>query len=170
MDKKIKFRQLTSDFYAEHNHLVEIVDKEKDGRIVDKGRGYGVLLVSVKGYKFAIPLRSKMHINHKHNFTTKIHEVNGKKVRHGLDYSKAVIITEDRFVSDIPFFLEDKFDFIKIDKSEQHIINSFEKFISKYIKAVQNDDKNVLNEYKFSTLQNYHNELGIQKTLEPKTI
>ncbi|EHL79324.1 type III toxin-antitoxin system TenpIN family toxin [Bacillus smithii] len=159
----IEFRQLTPDFYAEHQHLVEIIDKGKDGKITNKGRGYGVLLVDVYGYKFAIPLRSRMHINHTDNFTTKIYRYNGKRVRHGLDYSKAVIITEMRFVSKAPFFLADKSDFVKISKSEHIIIAAFEKYVTRYIRAVQKEDKNILRRYKYSTLQNYHRELGLIK-------
>jgi protein AbiQ len=161
MVNNIEFYQLTSYFYAEHKHLVEIIDKGLDGKLVDKGRGYGVLLIKVKGYKFAIPLRSKMHINHKDNFTTKIHGPNGKKVRHGLDYSKAVIITDMRFVSVTPFLLHNKSDFLSIRKAEHIIIPAFEKYISRYVKAVQKPDKNILKRYKYSTLQNYHHELGL---------
>jgi protein AbiQ len=160
---QINFHQLTPDFYAENSHLVEILDKDKrTGVITDKGRGYGVLLVDVKGYKFAIPLRSTMHINHRDNFTTRIHVVDGEKVRHGLDYSKAVIIHESRYVSSAPFFLEDRSDYIKIKNAEHRIIPAFEKYVNKYIKAVQEQDRNILRRYRYSTLQNYHNELGCE--------
>ncbi len=153
----IEFRQLTSDFYKD-NQLVEMLDKG-----IDKGRGYGVLLVDVKGVKFAIPVRSKMHINHKFCFTTRIYEDKGKRVRHGLDYSKAVIIKEKRYVSQSQFFLENRNDYNKINRRQHHIKSEFEKYIEKYIKAVQNDDQNILREYRYSTLQNYHDELNLNK-------
>lgn len=155
MSKKIEFHQLTSDFYIECENLIETIDK--DG---DKGRGYGVLLVLVQNYKFAIPLRSRMHIGHKDGFTTKIHKPEGKDVRHGLDYSKAIIITDEKFISTSLFFLKEKSDYVKINKAENKIINDFEKYILKYIMAVKKNDKNVLRRYRFSTLQNYHKELG----------
>ncbi|MFD8425958.1 hypothetical protein [Streptomyces sp. NPDC059668] len=60
---KIKLHQLTQDFYDEHSHLTEIADKNSNGNLEDKGRGYGVLMIEIKGYQFAIPLRSK--IKHK---------------------------------------------------------------------------------------------------------
>lgn len=157
-DKKIVFHQLSQDFYKEHTHLVEMADKPGH----DKGRGYGVLLVEVLGYKFAIPLRSKMSMNHPGNFTTKIHSPEGKKVRHGLDYTKAVIITEDRFIiTQREFMLADKSDYVKINDNEHKIIADFEKFIRRYINAVNKNDQNILRNYQYSTFQNYHAEFGL---------
>ncbi|MCI2252550.1 hypothetical protein KXI11_28610, partial [Bacillus cereus] len=103
--KSIEFYRLSNDFYNENTHLVEIMDKEKDGSFKNKERGYGVFLVDIDGLKFALPLRSKMHIKHKDNFTTRIYKDKGKDVRHGLDYSKAIIITEERFVDTSRIFI-----------------------------------------------------------------
>lgn len=161
MANKINFHRLTPDFYVEQNHLIEMIDKDKrTGKVTDKGRGYGVLLLEVQGHQFAIPLRSKMHINHKENFTTRIYKPNGVRVRHGLDYSKAVIIPESRFVSTDPFLLAEQSDYLKIEDAEHRIIAAFEKYVLKYIKAVQEQNKHILRGYSFSTLQNYHTELG----------
>ena len=155
MKNQIEFRQLTPDFYNENN-LVEMLDKGKD-----KGRGYGVLMVNVKGFRFAIPLRSKMSKNHKDNYTTKIYKENGKKFRHGLDYSKALIIKKEHYISKKPFFLKDKNDFVKIRKSQYHIVKSFDKYVTRYIQAVKNQDQNILHRYRYSTLQNYHTEFEL---------
>ena len=160
MANKISLHQLTDSFYNEHAYLQEIMDKNKDGTFKDKGRGYGILLVDVKGFKFAIPLRSNM--NHKENYAVKIYtDKNGKKLRKGLDYSKAIIITEERFISSDVFFIPNH-EFMKIVKAENHIIKSFEKYVNKYVKAVLAQDHNVLRQYSFSTLKNYHNELGCE--------
>lgn len=151
----IILRQLTKDFYEE-NDLIEMLDKNND-----KGRGYGVLLVKIAGHRFAIPLRSNMHIRHKDGYTTRIYNKNGNKYRHGLDFSKAVIIKKQQYISSKPFILVNKSDFVKIRKSEYHIITSFEKYINRYTRAVKKNDMNMLKPYRFSTLQNYHKELGI---------
>lgn len=155
MTSIFEIRQLTADFYKENN-LVEMLDKG-----ADKGRGYGVLLVKVEGYKFAIPFRSRMLKHHKANYTTRIYKDGDKEVRHGLDYTKAVIIKEDRYVSNRTFFLEQQSDFIKISQKEHFIKSQFEKYVKKYIRALEKEDKNILNslDYRYSTLQNYHNEL-----------
>lgn len=160
----IILRQLTSDFYSENSHLQEALDKMKDGKFEDKGRGYGVLMVDVLGHKFAIPLRSEM--THKNNFATGIFKNASKKtIRKGLDYSKAVIITEERFVSSQPFKIPQD-EFLKISKAEHQIILAFTKTLSRYIKAVQKQDKNILREYAFSTFKNYHFELGLIEKVE----
>lgn len=67
--EKIEFHRLTHEFYATHTHLVEVMDKDRQTGVYneDKRRGYGVLTVNIKGLKFAIPLRSKMKMNHKFN-------------------------------------------------------------------------------------------------------
>jgi len=156
------FHELSFDFYKDNSHLKEVLDKDSTGNFKDKGRGYAVLLVEVKGCKFAIPLRSTMHIGHKFNFTTRIYKAdNGRKVRHGLDYSKAVIITSDVHLKTDLFKLKLKSDYVKIDNKEAKIYSDFEKILDKYILAVKNDDKNILKEFRFSTLQNYHLELGL---------
>ena len=163
----IIIRQLTSDFYNENGHLDEIMDKMKDGKFKDKGRGYGVFMVVILGHKFAIPLRSGM--THKNNFPTVISKDELQKtVRKGLDYSKAVIITEERFVSTSPFKIPQE-EFLKISKSEHQIIMKFTKSISRYITAVKNQDQNVLREYKFSTFKNYHLEFGLIEKVKEKS-
>ncbi|WP_020008225.1 type III toxin-antitoxin system TenpIN family toxin [Salinicoccus albus] len=151
----IILRQLTKRFYEENN-LIEMLDAH-----FDKGRGYGVLLVKIIGYQFAILLRSNMHIGHKDGYTTRIHHKNGKSYRHGLDFSKAVIIKEQSYISSEPFMLDKKSDFVKIRKSEHHIITTFEKYVNRYTEAVREEDINILKSYRFSTLQNYHKELNI---------
>lgn len=175
MARKIEFHELTHEFYESHTHLVEALDKNKQTSVFDedKHRGYGVLLTEVEGYKFAIPVRSKMKINHRSNYTSRTYEEDeidhktgkktGKKIkfRHGLDYSKAVIITEDRFISKTPFFLANKDDYVNITQNlEKIIIPQFKKYVQRYIYAVRNDDKNILKKYCFSTLQNYNQQLG----------
>lgn len=158
----MNFHQLSSEFYKENLHLKQALDKDSTGGFKDKGRGYAVLLVEIKGHKFAIPLRSTMDVRHKFTFTTRIYKTaKGRRVRHGLDYSKAVIITSDDHVNQEPFKLRLKSDYVKIDNKEAKIHNDFEKVLDKYILAVKNDDKNILNEFRFSTFQNYHLELGL---------
>lgn len=158
----MNLHQLTPVFYKENGHLVEALDKMSNGQFKDKGRGYAVLMIKVNNIQFAIPLRSSMSINHKYNFTTET-SVNsdGRKVRHGLDYSKAVIITSREHVNEKIFFLKKKEDYLKIKKQVDKIQMDFEKMINKYIQAVLKKDKNILREFKYSTLQNYHEELGL---------
>lgn len=102
------------------------------------------------GLLFGIPLRS--HITHRSAFITA-----GTK---GLDYTKAVLIKNENHVSRSAFHIPQD-EFVKIADRELFIRERFEKYIKKYIKAAISGDNNILREYRFSTLQNYHEELGI---------
>ncbi|MGP6151700.1 type III toxin-antitoxin system TenpIN family toxin [Priestia flexa] len=133
----------------------------KKKKTKEKVRGYGILLVEIRGYKFAIPVRSKIAYHQKKsNYTTRIWEYRGKKVRHGLDYSKAVIIKEDRYIVEKEFLLEVHSDAVKIRDNQHHIITKFTAYVERYIDAVKEEKQSILSrEYRFSTLQNYHDEL-----------
>lgn len=51
--------------------------------------------------------------------------------------------------------------YIEIGKKEKKIKEDFEKVLNKYIKAYRKNDENILREFKYSTFQYYHNELGL---------
>lgn len=150
--KLIKIVKLKEAFFKENNDLVESLHQGTGGDVeAGKTRGYGVVTVRIEGgLLFGIPLRS--HIKHKAAFIT-----DGTK---GLDYSKAVLISDEDHVSQDPFTIP-QHEYVKIADRELHIRERFEKYIKKYIKAANAGDKNVLNEYRYSTLQNYHAELKI---------
>jgi protein AbiQ len=79
-----------------------------------------------------------------------------------LDYSKAVLLAKDDYVSNVPFQIPN--DEIKLLRDGEHIIaKQFSKYVERYIKyAKQGPNASVLQrEYRFSTLVNYHVELGI---------
>lgn len=163
MSNHVSIKQLTTDFYNENTHLLEVLDKNKEtGKIEDKGRGYGVFIVPAFGHNFAIPLRSGM--THKMNFTTKTSK-NFKKqtIRKGLDYTKALIINEERYLSQRSFRIPSD-EFKKINNSQIKIISDFEKFVNHYVTAFSKNDQNILKAYTYSTLQNYHAELGLLVT------
>lgn len=152
-------RLLTPEFYSDHHHLVEVMDKNrKNGKLEDKERGYGVLLINIHNLQFALPLRSSM--SHKDNFFTDIYKEYGRTYRKGLDYSKAVLISDAKYYSDRSFKIPDE-EFYKIVHSQDKIIKQFTRYVNRYIKAFQSQDNNVLRNYSMSTLINYHSELGL---------
>lgn len=149
----MKIQKLEECFFKENSHLVEVLDKDKSGAWISsilKQRGYGVVLIELKGLRFGIPLRS--HMNHNFGFKTK----EGK----GLDYSKAVLLSKDEYISEQPFLIPSD-EFVQISDRERFITQQFEKYVQKYIDGVNRQDVNILRPYKFSTLQNYHQELGL---------
>lgn len=154
--KIIKLVKLADEFFAENSDLIEALHTGPGGDVTaEKTRGYGVVTVRIEnGMLFGIPLRS--HITHRSAFITK----NTK----GLDYTKAVLIKDQNHVSQDSFLIPQD-EFVKIANRELFIRERFEKYVKKYIKAANSGDKNILREYQFSTLQNYHAELMI--TLPP---
>ena len=147
----MEIKKLEELFYTENTHLVEVLDKDKHGNWTQaKTRGYGIAICEHRGLRFGIPLRSNIN----HSFC---HKTNGSK---GLDFTKAVLLTKDSYISKNPFIIPSLEHKEILDKSH-HISKMFSKYVEVYVKGHQKADANILRVYKFSTLQNYHAELGI---------
>lgn len=147
----MKLAKLHDDFFNENKDLVEVLDKNKQGEWDgEKTRGYGVVLISIAGgLTFGIPLRSQ--IKHNSCFRTVDNA--------GLDYSKAVLIKNTVHVGEAFKIPSDQY--VKIADREVFITGRFTKYVEKYIQGVRKGDANIIREYRFSTLQNYHAELKI---------
>jgi len=155
----MKIIKLDESFYNENNNLQEALDLIQNNWIENKTRGFGLVIININELTFAIPLRS--NIKHKASFVTKKSHV-GNSLGKGLDYSKALLITKSSYILTEEPFLIPTDEYISINNKENYIIKSFEKYVSKYISAVKNNDTNILNSkiYRFTTLKNYHKELG----------
>lgn len=149
-------RKLESLFYEENVHLKEVLDKTGNVWVGDKTRGYGIAVITLNGLTFGIPLRS--NIPHKFHFLTK--KNHQQKTTKGLDYSKAVLLSNPAYISTVPFNIPSD-EFSLIQSYSRQIQSEFEVYVMKYIEAVSSADQNKLRNYKFSTLQNYHQELGL---------
>jgi|JI7StandDraft_1071085.scaffolds.fasta_scaffold97833_2 protein AbiQ len=147
----MKIAKLSDEFFLENNHLIEVLDKDKQGNWNGhKTRGYGVVLIKLADeLTFGIPLRS--HIRHSECFKT----VDDK----GLDYSKAVLISNPAHVSEA--FKIPAEQYVMIADRAAFIAERFEKYVKRYMLGVQKGDANILRRYTFSTLQNYHAALKI---------
>jgi len=146
----IQLRTLTDQFYVDNTDLKEALDGSNDGKV----RGYGIVVIDLDGLVFGIPLRS--HLNHKFGFVSERSE----GVKKGLDYTKALLIQKDEYVSrayKIPAS-----EFIHINDNKDKIQEDFNKFVSRYIEAHNKKDVNILRNYRYSTLKNYHKELGLE--------
>lgn len=152
----LPLKKLTKAFYDENENLIQALDGGWSESA--KVRGYGIVLVSIHSLVFGIPLRS--HIKHKQAFFTDVTQDPTLEARKGLDFSKAVLIGDSRYLDTSSFKIPVK-EFDRIQDNHQHIVEKFTKYINKYIKAVKKSDRFVLPIYRFSTLQNYHVELGL---------
>ncbi|MDU1912589.1 type III toxin-antitoxin system TenpIN family toxin [Fusobacterium sp.] len=147
------FYILTADFYSDYQNLKEIMIKQN--------RPYFMYQLIIDGVEFAIPLRS--HIDHNDYFFTG-YSPEGDNC--GIDYSKAVIITDKNRYLEKTLVKIRKTEYLMIIGKEHLIKKGFLKYIKKYKKAykIVSQGKGSLVEQdicQYSTLQNYHNELGI---------
>ena len=143
--------KLEDQFFVANTHLIEVMDKRKGLWDNAKKRGYGIVLLDLgDGLRFGIPLRS--NFKGRHGYRT----VNGKV----LDFSKAVLITDDGYIG--PSFMIPRDEFVKIKDREHFIRKQFGKYVKRYIELVNSGSGETLaRSYRYSTLQNYHAELGI---------
>lgn len=159
----VKFIFLATDFFQKNPHLKEVENKNN--------RPYSVFLITIDNIEFAIPLRSSLQHNNffsSLNITNKEKKDNAysKKGNVGLDYSKSIIIqnaNDIRNDTGIVFVSEKEHNYLK---GKEYLVKvGMEKYIKKYIKAY---DKQHIRSNKFlcdySTLQNYHEEIGLKTT------
>ncbi|MDV7431417.1 type III toxin-antitoxin system TenpIN family toxin [Acinetobacter baumannii] len=153
---KLPLKKLTEEFYNNNPNLVEALDGGWSAAA--KVRGYGIVVISINSLTFGIPLRS--HVRHKQAFFTDITQDPKGATRKGLDFSKAVLIQEDRYLDTASFKIPVN-EFDRIQDNHQHIVDKFTKYVEKYMRAVSKSDENILRIYSYSTLKNYHKELGL---------
>lgn len=155
----MQLKKLDSSFYGHHTHLVEALDNHQGQWQTGKVRGYGVVIISIKNLTFAIPLRS--NISHKAAYITVKSQEQGVRGK-GLDYSKALLITNMQYIANVPFKISAS-EHNTLQNKEVFITSQFDKYVARYIKAVKKQDNHILNsiEYRFTTLKNYHVELEL---------
>lgn len=132
---------LTRDFYTEHNQHEEILKKQD--------RPYACLTVKLDGILFAIPFRH--HIKHRYAFHTL-----GDA---GLDFTKAVVITEKRYIASDKPTIESK-EYAIVKKEEQKIRYKFKSFLHQYRRAMKHrDNPRSAKLLKYSALQYFEDYL-----------
>lgn len=148
MAKKKRFLFLSEEFYLAYpsEDYPEMEQKHN--------RPYIQVYVEIEGIQYAIPLRSDIH--HPHVLWT------DKKNHCGVDFSKAVVITDEKYIdsSTDPHIRQDEFDALR--GKDYKIKTKMEKYIEDY-KMAKSDLSNPRNQQlvKYSTLQYFEAELGI---------
>ena len=151
------FKYLSDEFYNKYDHVTypEILEKDK--------RPYVQTITNINGVVFAIPLRS--HISHDNVLWS------DKKNRCGLDFSKAVVIDDKKYIDEKtkPHIRDNEYK--KLLNKDYVVKNKMEKYISAY-KDAKVDLSNKHNEEfcKYSTLQYFegyiYTEDEVKETLE----
>lgn len=136
-------------FFTDYPNLIEIMTN------ID--REYLHIVAIYKEKTFVIPFRS--NITHKYSYRFKPNDPNNKK---GIDYSKALII-EDlskytyKSQKNIPQYQHDL-----IKRDSEIIVRRFMKYVDDYCKNAGKTESSYFRRVgKYSSLQNYHEELKI---------
>ena len=131
----MQLKILSKEFYDTYSECNEILKKSD--------RPYACLTIEVDGILFAIPFRH--HIKHKYAFHT-IGEA-------GLDYTKAVIITNGSYLTNEKPTIESK-EFAVIKREEPKIRYGFKQYVNQYRRAMKHrDNPRSINILKYSALQ-----------------
>jgi protein AbiQ len=159
----MKLLKLENSFYQENKGIIQALDCDATTGewTADKTRGHGIVQIQVNGLTFAIPVRSC--IKHDASFILEVDRQNHSVKGMGLDYTKALLLRKLSYVSNDVFVLRGKHAGKKLVGKEHHVTKQFTQYVEKYIESVKKGDKFVLNsmEYRFTTLVNYHPELGL---------
>jgi protein AbiQ len=150
----MEFHRLSAAFYAKFNQCEEILIKEE--------RPYYVLLLELDGLTYAIPLRT--YITHPYCFLAD--RSDGQKS--GLDYSKAVVITDSsQYIDPAPVTIrQHEYNFLK--QREYLIKKQFSSYVASYKKEIRRRQKNpalpVSTLCRYASLKYFHNELGLNNS------
>lgn len=150
-NKGYKLNYLSREFYEKYKSEIyqEIEHKEN--------RPYMVMLIEIDSNTFAIPFRTNLKHNYCYKFKRSSRETNSVT---GLDYTKAVIVNDTRFIGEAARIND--MEYIELDINQHKIIARFTTFVRGYIKFVnEKPNEHQAKKYKYTTLKYFHKELGL---------
>lgn len=155
MSKKYKIGHLSQKFYQDYDpDTYHEIEKKQD-------RPYLVMLLKIDDNTFAIPFRT--NVNHTACYKFKNSDKKEKGHSPGLDYSKAVIVNNPEYIGPNAY-INDK-EYLELSEHFYFIRKQFTSYVDGYKKYITDGaDKYIAQKYKYTTLQYYHNELGIERT------
>lgn len=159
----MELKKLDLSFYTDNPKIKEALDYDSRTETWDKikVRGHGIVKITINDLVFAIPVRS--NVSHSASYILEKDKVRRAIKGMGLDYSKALLIRDAKHITNDNFVLRSKDAGKKLIGKEEHITNKFQRYVERYIAAIKKGDNHVLSsvEYRYTTLINYHTELGI---------
>lgn len=165
-EKQYKIVFLTQDYFRDNVNYEEMLDHLNTTK--QSKRQYLFVEIKYKDNNILIPLRSHLPKN-KHIGDIGYPIPSSEKPNAGLDFRKIIIVNDENYIENPKF--------PKIPKSQQHIIqqnyltieNKAIQYIKGYIKSSLKNRHRRDKKYRFSTLHNFHQELGIISTLKIET-
>lgn len=146
---------LKNDFFEAHkNHSEILKNKER--------RPYLTLVIQCNDKLFAIPFRS--NVKHRYAFYFKTSQRKNKDIKGApaIDFTKAVVITENDIERKCAI---DSKEWIELNKNYRFIVESFSDYVKAFINSLNNGDFKKLPIFKFSALQYFIEEI-VPKKLE----
>lgn len=142
---------LSAEFYNKYNsHDFPEIERKVT-------RPYIVVLVKIDDNTFALPLRTNIKHNNCYKFRRSSRPTNSVT---GIDFSKAVIVNKTEYIGRLADI--DNKEFVELNDKISFVVNRFKTYLNGYRKYVLgNLNKYQADNYKYTTLRYFHNELGL---------
>lgn len=151
MPKNFTLNKLSTVFYIRFP-LIQYPELEHK-----QDRPYVVIVVTIDGNRFALPLRTNIHHNYCYKFKKTGRTTNSVT---GIDFTKAVIVNDPALIGDLTTI--DNMEYVELANKFYFIYNKFKKYLSGYIHYRKNGgDEYTRRKYQYSTLQYFDKELGL---------
>ncbi|HFI2691108.1 TPA: hypothetical protein ACGO0Y_000154 [Streptococcus suis] len=164
--KRLKLGQIDLQMCKDFD-IIQAMDYDfQSKKILNKGRGFAIVLVQIQELTFLIPLRSYMPKGYQLKY--KLRPSNRVGYVEGLDLGKSLILEDKKYLLNTNFRLREVIDYYKLMDNDKTIINKLIKVIVDFNKAVSDKDIHKLTDpkrFKFSTFVNYKERL---KTISEK--
>lgn len=155
-------------YYQEMSKLEEFQE--------DNNRGHGIMIININSFLVAIPLRSslKPHLTkarYLFPYGTYINNDN-KTLLKALDFSKIILVEEYHIDTTKNYIFKDKaeeqFYIDNFNRIKLRVNNYIEGYVTmcKKLKEGKEVNKYLIKNYRFTTLKNFHEQLGILLTKE----
>lgn len=152
----VRVIRIKKDYFEENTNLIEVLDSEKVPIEKEKRMYMGLLFKRRNNFFFA-PLR-------KHNpgekYADGLYEVPTTEFPDAvLDFRKSLLIKETFLKGDVAIIPNDQYQHIKERFSD--IEEKFNSYVSSYIKSAYRGRNHIEELFQFSSLVNFHDELGV---------
>lgn len=157
---KFYIKKLSKKFYQRYSPKIyeEILSKED--------RPYSCLLVKQYGYLICVPFRTE--IRHKYAYHFQASKRSGKH-HSGLDFTKAVIVTNQEFINE-GIVVVDQDEYKEVIYNIEKIVDSVIKFVDDYVEHIKGikklHEREFERRYHFSSLKYFERELGLSQKKE----
>ncbi|NWK72602.1 hypothetical protein HWX41_27155 [Bacillus paramycoides] len=156
MTKKIEVVHLNKKYFEENSHFKNMLDENNVSKQMK--RPYVYVKVRVEDKDFLLPLRS--NLNHPNGF----HAPSSKSANAGIDYSHALILPNRSYIKNQSHLDREQYNFIK--DNYETIKSGFGSYLKDYIRQEKKGIAHKIGKFKYSTLMNFNQELGLVKEQE----